>query len=148
MGMSREARWAERWKWKECQRRLLFWGWLQSRALEPLALAASHTALTCLEAASASLPTPQALPQLGIFPDIIWQLWEGESFSLRSSECPRLSPLCRRGAGGWFGSGLVPQPEHLPVHDLAVGEVGIARHCHRGSRRMKRFHFVSSPWLG
>lgn len=107
----------------------------------------SHTALTCLEAALASLPAARALPQLGIFPDIIWQLWEGESFSLRLSGCPRLSLLCLHSAGGWFGSGLVPQPGHLPIHDLAGGEVGIARHCHHGSRRMKCFHFGSSLWL-
>lgn len=39
MGMSREACWAERWKWKEHQRRLLFRGWLQTCVLELLALA-------------------------------------------------------------------------------------------------------------
>lgn len=79
--------------------------WPQSRVPEPAASAAPHAALTCPEAAPASPLTSRAFvqwDQLGIFPNISWELWEGERGELQQglagSECPQLA-LCPRGAG-------------------------------------------------
>lgn len=210
--LPRAAVWAELWKWKErwlrqCRVPPAFRGRLrlQNCVLEPPASAAaargSDLPRGCIGlAADTTSPRAagagQALPQLGIFPNISWELWEGERGELQwvlvGSGCLRLSPcVCavlgggldqdrepaaphhpavpavgfghgggtghirpspvHPGCGGvgmgragsWDGagareggkpslerrgSGLVPQPGHLPVHDLGVGEVGIAQH--------------------
>lgn len=211
--LPRAAVWAELWKWKECWLRQCrvppaFRGRLrlQNYVLEPAASAAAAACSSDLPGGciglTADTTSPreagagQALPQLGIFPNISWELWEGERGELQrvlvDSGCLRLSPcVCMvlgggldqardpvaphhpavptvgfghgvgtghirpfpvhpscggvgmGHAGSWdgagardggkpsperHGSGLVPQPGHLPVHDLGVSEVGIAQH--------------------
>lgn len=77
-------------------------------------------------AASASLLTPRALagqepaglwPSLGIFPNIRWELWEGERGELQQvlvgSGCPRLSPCVCTVLGG--GLGQTHDPAHHPT---------------------------------
>lgn len=117
-----------------------FQGRLQSCALNPAASAAAACSSDlpggCVGlAADATSPRTagacRALPQLGIFPNISWELWEGERGELQQvlvgSGCPRLSPCVCVVLGGvvW----IRPVTRQLPtVHAGGFGRGGGTGH--------------------
>lgn len=115
-------------------------------AMAPAVPSAGHFPRAAV-AALASLLTPRALvgrepaglwPSLGIFPNISWELWEGERGELQQvlvgSGCPQRSPCVCVVLGGALGQ------THDPAHHPTIPAGGFGHGGGTGHIRLSPVH--------